>query len=308
MRFKFTSLLKIVVGFLILFFLFYKIGLGDIYSTLLKTNLLYVLVYLILLFLLFVIGTINIKILLRPFKTRIPFLRLLRYYMASWSAGLFIPGRIGEFLLAYFLKKNDIEYGKGVIIPLMDRVLAFIALAIFAIIGAFIFFTINDAIKIVITLVVLLIIFYFVFINSFGRRIIRKYILRKYASRFEGFYDNFKKYLKNKRVISLAFLNTVIKQVLTAITIYSLFLAFNTHINPFYIIIMHSVIVILSFIPISINGLGVKEASAVVLYSLIGVKPEITLSTYIIMTVITYIFAIINLSAIKYKEIIKEIQ
>ncbi len=305
---KLTSLLKIVVGFLILFFLFYKIGLNDIYSTLVKTNLLYVLLYLVLLFLLFVIGTINVRILLKPFRTKIPFSRLLRYYMASWSAGLFIPGRLGEFLLAYFLKKNNIEYGKGIIIPLIDRLLAFFTLAIFAIIGAFIFFTINEAIKIIMGLVILLIVLYFVFINSFGRKIIRKYILRKYASRFEGFYDNLKEYLRNKKTLFLAFLTTIIKQVFTAITIYSLFLAFNTHVNVFYVIIMHSVIVILSLIPISVNGLGVKEASAVVLYNLIGVKPEITLSTYLIMTVVTYIFAMINLSTIKYKEILREIQ
>jgi len=53
---------------------------------------------------------------------------------------------------------------------------------------------------------------------------------------------------------------------------------------------------IISLIPITINGIGLRETAAVYLYSLLGAKPEVVISAYLVMTVITYVFAIIILS------------
>ena len=59
-------------------------------------------------------------------------------------------------------------------------------------------------------------------------------------------------------------------------------------------------LIIISLIPISISGLGVRESAAVYIYSLLNIETSITLTVYIIALLITYLTgAFILLSNLK---------
>jgi len=57
-------------------------------------------------------------------------------------------------------------------------------------------------------------------------------------------------------------------------------------------------VTILSLIPSSVNGLGVKESSSV-FFAIRGVKTETTISAYLIANLIVYTFAILMIIIVK---------
>ena len=59
------------------------------------------------------INTVNVKILFNALGDQIGFLKLFKYSLVSYSAGLFSPARIGEFSLIPMLKKENISYGNS---------------------------------------------------------------------------------------------------------------------------------------------------------------------------------------------------
>ena len=104
--------IKYVLGISLLLLLIYKVGLSSIISVLKELNWYYIPLVIVTWICLFILGTLNIAILLKPLKKKINKLKLFSYYILSWSFGLFIPGKIGEFALVYFLKKEKLVYKK----------------------------------------------------------------------------------------------------------------------------------------------------------------------------------------------------
>ena len=132
---------KIALGALIILILFYKIGFKEILRTIGDFDLVYILILVPLYLLSLFIGGININILIRSINEKLNFWKTLKYYIISWSFGLLVPGKLGEFSLVYFLKKEEVALGKGLVISILDKVITIIALSSLAIIGFFSFFT-----------------------------------------------------------------------------------------------------------------------------------------------------------------------
>jgi len=88
-----------------------------------------------------------------------------------------------------------------------------------------------------------------------------------------GFYDLFSMYRRQKAVISRTFLISIIVQITGVFAVYtiSLGLGINTPLLPLFMFI--PIISAISTIPISISGIGVREASFVLLFGFLGIAP-----------------------------------
>ena len=286
--------IKILIAVIIFLTLFYKIGFNNIYDTLISINPLYL--FLLIFFTLFimVIETITYKILTLGIDNKIPFWKLFKYYLASWSIGLVSPGKIGEFSLVYYLKKEGIDIGKGTAIYILDKSITVFLLILISIYGFFTFLTNVQAIRLIIILLVLSLIVIFFLVSSVGRRILVKYILRSYAKKFDGFSKTLFFYIKDrKRIVLLDIFLTLIKTVLQALAVYFVFLAFNIKVPVLSIYIISAIVTIVGLIPITISGLGTREASAVFLYSLISIKAPVVIGVYITIIFVHYLIGLI---------------
>ena len=297
-------LLKWIFGLFVLIFLFYKVGIKNVYKTLLMLNPFLFLIIILMYALLFVIGAVNVKILVDCTK-KLNFLKIIRYYLLSWSIGLFVPGRIGEFSIIYFLKRDDVSIGEGTTISVLDKLTTIITVSFLAITGFFIlpFFTRYEAIRLVFILVLVLFSLIFFIVTEKGRDIIKKYVLRRYSGKFAGFSKTFFHYIKNERLaILLNFVLTFIKWMIASFITYILFLSLGANLSFFYIVFIDAVVIIISLIPLTMSGLGVKEFAAVFLYQQIGAPAQITLSVYLVSTFLNYFVALIVYFTIGIKE------
>jgi uncharacterized protein (TIRG00374 family) len=265
-------------------------------------NLAYFPAILVLFLFILLLGTLNINILLKAINWKIEFLELFRYYLLAWSLGLIIPGKFGEISLVYFLKKEELPLGKGLAVTMIDKAITLGTLLFFAIFGFFLFFTPAQAFQIIAIIVFLILVSSPLILSDFGRNFVKKHILRKYEKSFAGFSKTLNYYLRaKKKILVLNTILTVFRQLFMVGVFFLLFLAFDQRVSFIYILLINSVVSIVSLIPITISGLGIRESMNVLLYGMVGVLPDIAAGVSLICLVINYIFAGVSMPFLKGK-------
>ncbi len=291
---KYTKqILKIAVSVLLISILFYKVGFKGVYENLVTVNSFYLILMIIVFLMSFLIASISIKVLLLPLKARkLGLKKLVWYNMLTYAISRFIPGRVGDLSMVYFLKKEDIAVGKASAIVIIDRIISFFVHFILACFGFFIFFPSIVAVKLTCISILIFAVLIFFIIWKKGRDIVKKYVLRKHSNMFAGFYKTFSTYFKHYKYLLL--INTIVTLVnifFFGLMVYLAFCAINQQINIdiLTIIIIVSITEILSLIPITISGLGLRETSVVFMFSKLGILAEFTMSAYLILLFIRYI-------------------
>ena len=285
-----VNLLRISIGIILLLAIYIKIGIGDLVSNISKANPLILSLTVIMLILSYFFAALNIKI-ITDFIRSLPYFLVWKYYALSWAIGLFFPGKLGEFSLAFFLKKNRFSMGEGIAVALIDKMITVACLGFLAVIGFFIYVGYIAAGYLFISLIALFLAFIFLVSNKTIRIFIRKNILRKYESKFSGFYRNFQGILRKKSKIFLNILLTFIKWFFGSLAVFFVFLSLGTNVSIFQIYIINAVLTIVALIPITISGSGTVELAAIPLYALGGVSADITISAYLLIRIINYLMA-----------------
>ena len=286
---------KILVSIIILYFLISQIGFDKIIQTLSGTNLSILLLAVPLKIVALLLTTLNISVLLKGIKKKISLWKLFITSNLAWSIGLFLPGRLGEFSLIYFLKKHDVTIGEGTAITLLDKISTFIVLSIISVLAIVTYFDFNTALKFGTILLIILVLSIVMLSSSRTRDFIKKHFLKSYSKLFTGFNESLKMILHQKVLFCTNLLITTIKWFFSFLLIKIIFTSLGVQVSIIDVSFITSLAMLISLIPISIGGLGVRESIAVYLFNNLSVKPEVTLSVYLINTLLNYLFGFLLL-------------
>lgn len=196
--------------------------------------------------------------------------RLFSLYLIGSFFSTFLPGSVGgDAVKAYYLYK---EKGMGfriVASVFMDRYIGFISLMTIGLIAfpfGYAYFR-GSWVEWLLPLTILC--FIMVSIIIFGLRI---------GSRFRAIrelYEHFHSYRKNRALIAKALLLSALLQAMIIISVYILSLGIGQDIKPMAFFVFLPIIATLSAIPISISGIGIREASFVLLLGFLDIKPDV---------------------------------
>jgi len=293
---KIELFIKLIITIFLVFFLIFKIGLDSIYNAFLQLNIFYLLLIVPIFFIVFILGAINIAILLIPLKHNLKFSNIFKYYSLSWAAGLLTPARLGEFSIIYHFNKHKMSLGSSTAAILLDKITTTLLYILIGLIGIVLFFY-NENMKIFLIFLILYLLVFIaailVFISEKGRNLVKN-IFRNRFKKFTGFSKTMLLYFKKR--IDLVIYNviiTIIKTLFMVLTVYWLFLGFGTHISFWLVFCITVLGSIVSFLPISISGLGVRESLVIVLYANVGVPASIVFSNYLITNTMNYVFALL---------------
>ncbi|MDZ4256647.1 MAG: lysylphosphatidylglycerol synthase domain-containing protein, partial [archaeon] len=117
----------------------------------------------------------------------IPFLKMLRYYLYSWVAEFYFPGKLGAFSIAYFLKKENVTVGQSTAIVMLTKLstvtlafgLGIAGLATWGWVGGLEHYLMIAGILIIVT--------FWTFFTKRGRDVVKRIILRHHTGLFIGF-------------------------------------------------------------------------------------------------------------------------
>ncbi|MBI2148938.1 flippase-like domain-containing protein [Candidatus Woesearchaeota archaeon] len=278
----------------IFIYVYYKVGIIKVLQIIGSINILLLLAYITLKYLSFIFGGLNIYLLIRPIKKKLRFFEVWRYFVLSWSFGLLFPGKIGEFSLIYFLRKEKIPYSKGLAISIIDKALTLIVLFIFGILGMAIFLKNMIIPTTIIFILIILTTIYIVYVDKVFENLI-KHIIKKKIKYIIEVKKEIKNYIKkHSNLIIINLIITAIKWIFTALTISVLFLGFNVKVSIINVISIQSISTIISMIPITVSGIGITESAGIYLYGLVGIPYSVSGSLFIIALFVTYLIGALN--------------
>ena len=297
------------IGLFILLYLIIRVGINNILESLFKIKLGYLPLIFLFLILITIISGYKILLILRKQNINLSLGYLIKITLISYFYGTITPAKIGYLAKIFYLKKKTgkklSEVSSSVIV---DRVLDTFSLLLFATIGSFLIIGhySNLDIILIILLVVLSFLFWF-FMNKERSKIVLKIIYlflipKKYHSDLKETFNNFYDNIPKIKHIILPFILTMIGWILNYTIIYLIAQSLEVKINYFSFIFIYALITIISLIPITIAGLGTREAGAMLILGLFGVEASKT----IIISLLGFLFTDVLLSIIGFYFSLKE--
>ncbi len=274
------------LGIIIFVFILWKIDLGELFRVLSQIKIFFFVCALVLVFPLLYIKSFRWNLLLKSQGISYHLSETYMVYMSSLYFGFITPGRLGEFIKAFYVRQDkDVSISKGMSSVLVDRMFDMYVLLL---VGTFGLWKFNVLGRLSITYLFLLILIALLPLLLLNRRFMRKPVsllykialVRKYEDRIENsfneFYDGVSE-LVNPGLIS-AFLLTCLSYLLFFFQCYLLLNSLDITINFLDITLIMGVSNLISLMPLSISGLGTRDAVLIFFFSLLGFKPELAVS------------------------------
>lgn len=282
------------LGIILFLIILAKTDMKSIIENITHVNLLYLILALLLVFPMFTIKALCWNYIKRRQGIKYSLKDSLIMYWSGMSAGFITPGRIGELTKALYLKKDGYSFGKSFVSVFLDRVSDLFFLGLFVTIGLFfLFIDITKQIYFILLIVFLMAIIIISAIKkkwlnrvlkSFFRVIIPNEYKNSWETNSQEFLNDIKTYnIKNYLII---FLITLFSYSFYYLQMYLLAKGCNLNIPFLYLAFSLTVAGLITLLPISVSGIGTRDAALILLFSSFAISTEqvITFSSLIVLT------------------------
>ncbi|MBI4454451.1 MAG: flippase-like domain-containing protein [Acidobacteria bacterium] len=280
-------LTKIVVTLLLLFFLYSKIDWPEFGKILHQANFLWIAVALGIHYVTYFWSAGRWKIILENFKIHAPFGKLVRITFIGGFFSLFLPSMVGgDFFRAYYLAQDRKQRLTTTLTStILDRSAGFLALlaigTVFAAIrsvsvqGFPIFPSVASATGLFILANLM------IFNQSLHRwldRFLRGRGMTRSVERLDAIAGGLATLSRNPAALCKSLLISFAVQFMVVLIVWSVSLALHTQIPFIYFLIFVPIITIVTMVPLTLNGIGLREGSFYLLFSQVGMSREACIS------------------------------
>ncbi|GBE20427.1 hypothetical protein BMS3Abin17_01168 [archaeon BMS3Abin17] len=284
-----------IIGISIFIYILLKLDIYNVLKEISKANINLLLIAIFLVFLTFITQTLKWFSIARVQTSKIGFLEAFKINLISLFYGFITPSRVGAVIRAEYLKKyNDGKIGKGISNYVLDKMIDLCSLVLLAAIFSFVFREILSnnylyyAILVFMLLVSLLIVFRSkerskAILGIFYRKFVPEKIKLKLKGEFYSFYENMPK----KRYFILFFLLNFLNWIVLYMSVFFVGLSLGIDVSFFYFLAIMPIATFVGQLPITISGLGTREAVLISLFGLAGVGATKIFSMSIISLLIS---------------------
>lgn len=304
---KLHLFIQIIIGISIIAFILNKLGLDEVFIVLKKTDMFYfVLACLSYLFLNFILAS-RLYYLLTKTGHEIKFRDVFLSHMGGMIIGDLTPGRSGYFLTPSILKKKaGIPITEGMACIFAPQGIEFIlkvAGAIAAIIYLSYYLNIetNFIIYSGIGSVILLIVGILMLLVSWNNEKMTSKFLGKipFLNKFTGNLSSFKdRSILIKDSLNIILMLYLIGWLFAALQWYLLGKAIGIDISFFSFFLLHPLITILMFVPLSPAGLGLMEGGIILVFSFFGISPAMGMVFSVLVRISILVVDLIGLKTV----------
>ena len=255
-------------------------------------------------FLILAVGLMIFKITFKALRWRIILLSLnvsiskisaLNLYWSGALTGLATPGHFGELIKVYFLKNRGHNVFHSFFSLILDRIIDILTLLIFGFL-IFLFFLKNIGVYVISLGLIFLFIIIFIFLildqRTFLHKVFNKLFQRFLPVDFSDYsrfsFSKFFKGLKDlkKKEVFYFFAYLIIGWFFYFLSRYLVALSLGLDLSFMTITAISILVAFITALPISIAGLGTREAAVIYFFSLFGLNKEIAvLFSLLIFTV-----------------------
>jgi len=281
---------KIIIGLAILAGTLYYIGFESIVENFSKMDIIYLPAVLIFSLASIFINSLNLFLLGNLFQ-KLSVSKAFDFVFTSFAATMVTPGRLGQISIVYMLKKHGFELGEATALVFVDKAVTIFVLSVFGSMGILLLMPREFFLQVLALLTAGWTGGLFFFYSEFGRNIIKKFVLGKHQELFTGFKKSIDIIVAEKKALIKNIFLTFIRLNITALTEYALIISLGGSVDYILLLLISAVTQLLSFVPLTPNGLGIKEGGFSFLATLIGVPLGIAGTTIFTMTILNYFYS-----------------
>lgn len=285
-----------LIGLIILIFLVYTLGLEDIINAFLKIHPIYIIISISLIFPRILLRNYAWRIIQKEQKIKLSFWESLKIFLIGYFYGSFTPGYFGQIMRAPYMKEKTGEpYGKLFVNVFIEVILHSISLQVMIIVGAIII-VIEKNQPLVLYFAILYMIILGVLIIYFTKKqrgektfskLIKIFIPKKLKQHFHDFIATFYKDFPTFKSLIVPFLISAITWVIIFSQEYIFVIALGLPIPFTIFLFLFPIANFVGFTPITFAGLGIRDLTAVGLFTFI--YPEIEGSDILVVTLMGFI-------------------
>lgn len=279
---KKKNLIKLI-GILAFAWILYSIDLTKLGESLLGMNLYYLIGILPLFFLLIYVKTLRWSVILRERNIHLPISGLYVSYMAGYFVGGVTPGRIGELLKYKYVRDSGNGVGISIGSTIGDRLWDITFLVVIGLLGFPIVYPLSEgqqiatlvSIFVAIISVVLFLKNKKIILIAVGKKLL-KFVPEKHQEKIKAESSQFMDVILpgNMMEFSKLMYYTVISWLIYFLRIYLLSLSLGLEIEILHLSIVLAVTALFGLLPISIAGIGTRDASLIFLLAPYGINSE----------------------------------
>ena len=247
------------------------------------------------------LGTLKWYILSRDQNIKVKYSRMLSYYLISFFYAAVTPGGIGNYIRVKYLHDEGNDTITSIVNVAVDSLIEMINLHMMSLFILLVFFPSRIGLF---SLVIVLLIssaapFFVILKCSTDGRIVRfvtrTVIPRRYRKEIEEKLYSISRHLPKKKTLVQAFLISLFTWLICFLQIYPIAMGMNLYIPLLDLISLWIVANSISFLPITVSGLGVREWLVITLAENYNVKEAVSISLSLLgYTATTLIPAIIG--------------
>lgn len=275
--------LKIVVTLIILAIIFWKLNLSSFYTEISTLKFFPLLLAMLITFPTMYLRAWRWKEAIRTTNADFPLKDLLQFTYISLTLGLVTPGRLGEFIKVHHLsKKSGIETKRSLYTVLLDRLMDISTVLVFSILGAYFFFGQNNWLLVLFIIIFLFSLFFYLPYNILLKLSSYLPLLKRYSSSLGEYKLSFSPSLRLSLLSYLIWLSLALQGFI-------ILRMMGTEALSFWAVLgTVSLMSFSSFIPITIGGLGLREALAAFLLLSFGIVAEKAVLFSLLYTAVSY--------------------
>jgi len=287
MRKRYLSLAaKAAVSLLVLSVLVAKVDLKEALSTILAAKWTFLAVSWGLMILSTILGSYRWKVLIHVQGDNFRLGRLIKLYFIGMFFNLAMPSLVGgDVVRGYSISRSTKSISRSFIPILLERGIGLFALISISLIAASSLLSYSKIIRgwggllSVGAFALLLLIFLLrKHFYSFAVGLLKLIGFKEASGKVQGIRDILRQYRRSKRSISFAFLISLFIQILVILTNYFIALSMDIEIPLYSLCIYVPIINLISMVPISLNGVGIREGAYVYFLGMANVSKSSALS------------------------------
>lgn len=305
---KYKFLLSFI-GIFLFIYLFYKIDVSIFFLNIKNANHLLLIFSLVPSTIVLFLRGFKWWILTKALNTEISYKKSVVGYLLGASLGAITPARIGNFIRIKFLRENTkkpIQFTvMNIIIDNILDLLIILSMSIISIIFLFYFFGITIVPFFYITFFLLVITLSFITVikRKFFYSIIKPLLFFLVPTKYKNIFKRNFKIIhniiiileKNYILLLLSILVNALSWIFSILACFIIAKAIGINISIIYVLIVISISSLISLLPISISGIGTREATTIFLLSFKGISPELAILFSILVAITTtWFFAVLG--------------
>lgn len=282
-----------VIGIALFIYILFSVGLDKIVSTFLAADLFFLLLTLLLVIPTMFIQTFKWDYLLKNQGINLPFWYLFKVYWIGLFYGAITPGKLGSLIrISYIQEKTGKNFGESSQSVILDRLMDFFPLLFLAVIGTILLANyFVDLFLISFLAVVILVFVFWYFLNKKRSKLVLGFLYRnvipenlkeKSRQSFHSFYKN----LPSKGKLLVSFVLSFLAWLFLIAQSWLISQAYGFNVDFFPFIFVLPIATVVAMIPITVNGLGTREATLIFLFSVFGISAE----TVIAFSILNFLY------------------